>query len=666
MVNPMKIKYLKLKNFRQFIGEQTLHFSTLPDKNITLVLGNGGAGKTTLAQSFSWVFYGETDFKKSEVFNKEALNKMKVFSEMTVSVDLCVEHRGQDYIISRSQTVKKENKNPVFSPSKLMVETKVGGVSNKLHGKDAIAQVDEIMPKDLFPYFFFDGERIIKIGTEIDLGKGEEFAGAIKSMLGLITLYNAKDHLQKVGTKYRSEIQSNAHDKKYAELTQEFDNLTSKIKDLEESKIPSKTTEVEFFENKREKLHDQIVSLGSVSDKQERSRRLEQTIKVTGEDINNQKRALFSLFSTRSFEFFAFPLAKKAQEIIKAANLDDSGIPGMDESSIHYLISREECICGTRITKDSEAHKNLNRLIKFLPPNNIGAEVGSVKDISYQFEKNSQRFLVDLHEARKKLDDSVKEYNEYVDELNILNDQIAKTPDVKMLKEQEQKCKDRLNVLRRELQNLEHELREANSKLDSNKKERSNYKITDKKNKRLAYLESLVKKVQDRIEAYVAIREKDKREQLQKEINEIFSAIFDNNMRIEIDEKFRVTVINTEVNESLEKSQSQNVSITLSFIAGVIKLARDKLNTKGTDTSEEIDENLVNEPYPLVMDAPLSSFDKTRIKNVCDLLPGISEQVIIFIKDTDGDLAEEHLKDYIGIKYQLDAFSTVATSIRRL
>jgi DNA sulfur modification protein DndD len=63
---------------------------------------------------------------------------------------------------------------------------------------------------------------------------------------------------------------------------------------------------------------------------------------------------------------------------------------------------------------------------------------------------------------------------------------------------------------------------------------------------------------------------------------------------------------------------------------------------------------LVSEPYPLVMDAPLSAFDKTRIKTVCEVLPAVAEQVIIFIKDTDGDLAEENLGSKVGQRYMFD------------
>ena len=57
------------------------------------------------------------------------------------------------------------------------------------------------------------------------------------------------------------------------------------------------------------------------------------------------------------------------------------------------------------------------------------------------------------------------------------------------------------------------------------------------------------------------------------------------------------------------------------------------------------------EGYPLVMDAPLSNFDKTRIKQICTIIPSIAKQVVFFIKDTDGDIAEQHMLDKIGKKY---------------
>lgn len=74
----------------------------------------------------------------------------------------------------------------------------------------------------------------------------------------------------------------------------------------------------------------------------------------------------------------------------------------------------------------------------------------------------------------------------------------------------------------------------------------------------------------------------------------------------------------------METSTAQSISVIFAFIAGIIKMARENKNT----TSEEL-RMLESEPYPLVMDAPLSAFDKKRIASVCKALPDVAEQVII-------------------------------------
>ena len=61
------------------------------------------------------------------------------------------------------------------------------------------------------------------------------------------------------------------------------------------------------------------------------------------------------------------------------------------------------------------------------------------------------------------------------------------------------------------------------------------------------------------------------------------------------------------------------------------------------------------------MDAPLSAFDKRRIRAICSAIPETAEQVIIFIKDTDGELAEENLGDKIMTRHyfeKIDEFNT--------
>lgn len=138
-------------------------------------------------------------------------------------------------------------------------------------------------------------------------------------------------------------------------------------------------------------------------------------------------------------------------------------------------------------------------------------------------------------------------------------------------------------------------------------------------------------------------------EKMSKDINEIFKQIYDGGLYLTIDEKYHISVYVNEYDGDVETSTAQSISVIFAFITGIIKMARD--NRNATDDNAKL---LSSEPYPLVMDAPLSAFDKRRIKTVCEALPNTAEQVIIFIKDTDGELAEEHMGDKIGCRHYFD------------
>ena len=121
-------------------------------------------------------------------------------------------------------------------------------------------------------------------------------------------------------------------------------------------------------------------------------------------------------------------------------------------------------------------------------------------------------------------------------------------------------------------------------------------------------------------------------------------------MTINIDEKYKITsnVNALEENTSnIDSNTAKSYSIIFAFIVGVISLAKQKVKEK-TDN-----DGIVTDEYPLVMDAPLSSFDQNSIKNICEVIPGIARQVIIFIKDSDGNIAKNEMTNKIGIEYEV-------------
>jgi DNA sulfur modification protein DndD len=105
--------------------------------------------------------------------------------------------------------------------------------------------------------------------------------------------------------------------------------------------------------------------------------------------------------------------------------------------------------------------------------------------------------------------------------------------------------------------------------------------------------------------------------------------------------------------DGVETSTAQSIAVIFAFISAIIKMAREN-RTKN-------DSEAFSEPYPLVMDAPLSAFDKRRIRAICEAIPETAEQVIVFIKDTDGELAEEYLGNKVKARHRfikIDEFNT--------
>ena len=57
------------------------------------------------------------------------------------------------------------------------------------------------------------------------------------------------------------------------------------------------------------------------------------------------------------------------------------------------------------------------------------------------------------------------------------------------------------------------------------------------------------------------------------------------------------------------------------------------------------------------MDAPLSTFDTQRIEAFGGRMPDIVDQLIVFTKDTEGDIVRPIMQDRIGRAYKIVADS---------
>lgn len=188
--------------------------------------------------------------------------------------------------------------------------------------------------------------------------------------------------------------------------------------------------------------------------------------------------------------------------------------------------------------------------------------------------------------------------------------------------------------------------------------ERQNLTLLDEKNRRTQMYLTYARKIYEELENVYRTSEEEIRNRLQDTINDIFKQIYEGGLSLTIDPKYHITVQANDYEGDVETSTAQSISVIFAFITGIIKMARENRNANDDDAKL-----LSSEPYPLVMDAPLSAFDKRRIKTVCEALPETAEQVIIFIKDTDGELAEDYMGGRIGSRHQFDKKNEFETNL---
>lgn len=220
-----------------------------------------------------------------------------------------------------------------------------------------------------------------------------------------------------------------------------------------------------------------------------------------------------------------------------------------------------------------------------------------------------------------------------------------------------QLCDQTISKSDGEKKDLNREIGRLETERDRADTERRNLALLDERNKRIEIYKAYAERIYfDLLEEYTASESKI-REKLQDTINDIFKQIYEGGLSLTIDEKYHISVYVNDYEGDVETSTAQSISVIFAFITGIIKMARENRNAPNDEAKL-----LSSEPYPLVMDAPLSAFDKRRIKTVCETLPKTAEQVIIFIKDTDGELAEEYMGEKIGSRHcfnKLNEFETV-------
>ncbi|MDK2824228.1 MAG: sulfur modification protein DndD [Clostridia bacterium] len=656
----MLIKKIELQNFRPYVGKQTISFSTDEEKNITIVMGDNGSGKTTLAQAFLWVLYGDTDFKVKELINRVVRDEMKPNEKKKVKVDLYLTHEDRDYIISRAQTYKRNYTTVKAENVEFSISYNKDGQQEFLKPHERDIMIKKMLPHQLSKFFFFDGERIKNMSEEIEKGKSREFADAVRGLVGLTAIMNAINHLKPSTTnstvigRYNRKIDEGGN-AKIAELSDRINSLQQKYESLEK-RIEELKDQIEYYRKDSEQLKLRIASYAPAEKMQKEYNKLKDEVAKLEKVKVDAVKTFLNYFNKNTPSFLAKPLIHTSLKDLAEADKLDKGIPDMHANTIDFLIKRGFCVCGTKLEPGSDAYSEICKALEFLPPKSIGVLINQFVRESQDRTRLSETYFEVFENSFRRIREIKDQISERQAELTNLDNKLLDVSEVASLKKRQLDSEQKEKEFNEELREKILALGATKSKIESLSKERDQLILVDERNKEYELFRQYAITVYEELKNSYDLQEEKTRQKLEDYINEIFTDIFSDALSIKVDKRYNIKVSvkdrSFEGNE-LEYSTAQNYSIIFAFIAGIIKMAKE---AGKNESSSEDDYNVFVEAegYPLVMDAPLSSFDKTRIKNICNTLPKIARQVIFFIKDTDGEVAEEHLGDKIGAKYLIN------------
>lgn len=663
----MRLQSIELTNFRQFKDEK-IQFAIDKNQNVTLIMGDNGSGKTSLAQAFFWCFYGTNSFQDKILLNRLVANNMIPNQKEMVCVRVYLEHKQEEYCIVRQQEYTKQYNDSLKPQNSILAISKKDkngnrmwlgtGKTESLKNIELTNTINDIMPQDLSKYFFFDGEKIETLSKEISSGrKSNNFVEAVNSLTGLKATRNALNHLNpklkgSVIGKLEDEYIGGS-DRKIAELTEEIKRLKSEWQSADDD-INSTDESIKSNDLYIEELENKIKTYAEAEN-------LQRTKTIRQNELKEHKWRKYQLLSRiydnlnrdNLFDRFIceWPV-KEALVILSNSDVSGKDIPKLHGDTIKYLLKQKQCICGTILEENSKEWKVLENLINYLPPESISTSIGNF--IKRMKDKYQEKVYL-LNDARSDfasiltLDEQISQCLEEIDEIDKKLNGKDVSREVNRLNKLISTTKINTVQLRNNKSALEKRIGGFSVSIQSKETERDTLAKKSSQNASIALAKKYAEALYDKFNVEYTAKEIKTKANLQAYINENFKKFFNGSITLQIDDNYAVKVSVNDKFKSLETSTAQGIAVIFAFLAAIIRIAK---------------ENSANETYPVVMDAPLSTLDNQRIKIVCDTLPQIADQVIIFIKDTDGKVAEQYFGNAIGRRLTFDKISDYLTEIK--
>lgn len=667
----MIIRKIQIDNYLCYYDTNIFELS----EGLNIILGENGEGKTKFFEAVDWLFNGDNQ-ELDMLVSAKKLNETEMGESFRVRVSMTVEQYGEKSIITKSFLAKKEKANEC-STSSFMIE----GISENSLGErtqvDGQALLDRIFPFQIRKYSMFKGE------AELNIFESEN------ALVNLINLFSEAKHYDKYserGAFLREKAEkavedSSKLDKKNEALYRRLESeILQLVREKEKYKVHLNATDDEIKKieenlqdaerhvnnadaleilNKRIKEIEERISylIARIDENYTTSLFDENWILVNFESFHKEFAEKVSAHSKTKRELQSeFDKQKGIKEGVKKAKAEllNNAIPLPNnipsKAIMEEMLNDEICkVCNREAKKGSEAYEfMMKRLKAYLESQTIEESEPDNEESLFKFDyTNRLENLSISHEDNLKnlrlIRHKIKELFEFNDDrkkdIEELNEQLdlEKSEREKILGNSSvgaEKLSDILknyNTWQKDLKTRNQDqvdytakLKSIDSQLEAKREEKDKID-TSSANSFLIKTRNILRDIET-----IFIDTKEKKfdefiEKLQTKSNNFFKTInidaFTGTIVFTRKNKVNRTIVEVELQEDgrtfYKPNQSLLTSMHISILFAIAELA-----------SEIKEEN-----FPMIFDAPTSSFGENKTAQFLNLIFKTENQKILLIKD---------------------------------
>ena len=650
----MEFDKLEIENFRQYYGNQSVELSNDNEKNVTVIHGTNGSGKSALRNSFLWLLYNKVDLPQPEhIANERAIAEAEVGEIIRVVVRLEFDHEERHYWTERWAEYEKQSSDDLNGE---LVDEGAHVQYRDIDGKTVSPEnpntsLERFIPPRLSHLFFFHGEEIDHLSREDNQDK---VRSAIRNLMGLEILERSLRHLQ--------HVEKNVFEKEMQKFgSDELSELTVKLDDREE-RLESKEDDLEDLESTIEQTEEELESvkqrlreLEETQEWQEERDELEDREDELRDEIDEINDRIRTICSEYGYLVFSIPAVQKTAEALEEKR-EMGEIPSdLKQQFVEDRLNMGMCICGRELVEGTGPFERVQKWQTKAGSNeldlavtNITSRLRGIADArSGLFDKIQDQ----LSQRRGHLDE-IKQIAERLDDIS---DHITEKAeeDVAELEHRRGQLEERISTYEQDKIRFETEIGRIEDAISGIKADIEDAEEEEEKAQRARRRYLAAKRVREELENKFKEYQNHVRKLVDNKVNELFEDIITKQYWTQISEGYSLDVYKEvggrqELVSSVATSTGERQVASLAFIGALTFLTREQYR------SGENNVYFQGGVYPLVMDAPFGYLGTEYQRSVSQKIPDLADQVIVLVTEPQWEAeVKKHLERRSGKQYYL-------------